>query len=75
MNMNAEEYELYQLQMKMFDAWIILIQEPDSYATLRYWADEYVRPYMNKLCYVKHGPRGHPDLDDEYQQQLLDEEE
>jgi len=73
--MNAEEYELYQLQMKMFDAWSLVIQEPDSYATLRYWADEYVRPYMNKLCYVKHGPRGHPDFDYEYQQQLLDEEE
>ena len=72
--MNAEEYELYQLQMKMFDAWFVLIQEPDSYATLRYWADEYVRPYMDKLCYKKHGPRGHPDLDAEYQQQLLDEE-
>ena len=46
--MNTEE-ELLRLRNQMFEGWIVLIQEPDSYATLRYWADEYVRPYMTRL--------------------------
>jgi len=71
--MNTEE-ELLRLRNQMFEGWIVLIQEPDSYATLRYWADEYVRPYMTRLEYELHGPRGHPDFDNEYQQQLLEEE-
>tara|TARA_R100000406_G_C3089486_1_gene119128 strand:- start:247 stop:483 length:237 start_codon:yes stop_codon:yes gene_type:complete len=78
--MNKDEEKLLTLRNEMFEAWIVLIQGPDSYAldfscaTLRYWADEYVIPYMDELEYVLHGPRGHPDLDPEYQQQLLEEE-
>ena len=71
--MNTEE-ELLRLRNQMFEGWIVLIQEPDSYATLRYWADEYVRPYMTRLEYELHVPRSHPDFDNEYQQQLLEEE-
>tara|TARA_R100001463_G_scaffold94670_1_gene149283 strand:+ start:461 stop:682 length:222 start_codon:yes stop_codon:yes gene_type:complete len=73
MNMNAEEYELYTLQMDMFNAWFTR-PFPLTGAALEEWAEKYVKPYMDKLCYKKHGPRGHPDFDDEYQQQLLEEE-
>ena len=71
--MNAEEYELYILQTDMLDAWNTYTLQHTG-AALEQCVEKYLRPYMDKLCYKKHGPRGHPNLDNEYQQQLLEEE-
>lgn len=72
--MNTEEAELLRLRNEMFEGWIGLWYEWQQGGNLEEWAEQYVRPYMVKLEYVLHGPRGHPDLDPEYQQQLLEEE-
>ena len=57
-----EEFELHTLQMDILDAWNTY-PLPHTGAALEEWVEKYLRPYMDKLCYKHHGPRGHPNLD------------
>mgnify|MGYP001213814437 FL=1 len=69
----TNELELFRLQVEMLDAWNTY-PLPRTGAALEEWVEKYLKTYMDKLCYKYHGPRGHPNLDYQYQQQLLEEE-
>ena len=68
--MNADEEKLLTLRNQLYEEWI------KHRTSTRCDADllDYLYLYMNQLEYVLHGPRGDPDFDPKYQQQLLEEE-
>ena len=68
--MNAGEEKLLTLRNQLYEEWIKHRTSTIGDADLI----DYLYLYMNQLEYVFHGPRGDPDFDPEYQQQLLDEE-
>jgi len=68
--MNADEEKLLTLRNQLYEEWIKHRAPPFCVDDLM----DYLYQYMNQLEYVFHGPRGHPDFDPEYQQQLLEEE-
>jgi len=66
--MNADEEKLLTLRNQLYEKWLYH-RSPRGDAELI----DYLYLYMNQLAYVLHGPRGDPDFDPKYQQQLLDE--
>jgi|TARA_R100000482_G_C5105537_1_gene137783 hypothetical protein len=75
MKMNAEEHEIYLLGCDMYEAWVTEgIHREIISDKVREWCWNYFQPYIDKLEYKLYGPRGHPDFDYQYQQQLLEEE-
>tara|TARA_R100000664_G_scaffold34215_1_gene55176 strand:- start:29406 stop:29621 length:216 start_codon:yes stop_codon:yes gene_type:complete len=68
--MNSDEEKLLKLRNELYEEWIKHRTSTIGDAELM----DYLYLYMNELEYVLHGPRGDPDFDPEYQQQLLDEE-
>ena len=71
--MNAGEEKLLTLRNQLYEEWI----KHRTSTIGDEWFDliDRLHLYMTEVGYVLHGPRGPPDLDPEYQQQLLDEEE